>query len=73
MSQKELDRIRIIGALVDGRMTNREAAEKLGLCQRQIIRIKKRFVAQGAAGLVHGNRGRTSRRRIGEMRFGSRC
>ena len=66
LSQKELDRIRIIGALVDGRMTNREAAEKLGLCQRQIIRIKKRFVAQGAAGLVHGNRGRTSRRRIGD-------
>lgn len=66
MSQKELDRIRIIGALVEGRMTNREAAEKLELCQRQIIRIKKRFVAQGAAGLVHGNRGRTSRRRIGD-------
>ncbi|OON86093.1 hypothetical protein B0D78_12075, partial [Pyramidobacter sp. C12-8] len=42
--------MRIIGALVEGRMTNREAAEKLGLCQRQIIRIKKRFVAQGAAG-----------------------
>ncbi|WOL41079.1 ISNCY family transposase [Pyramidobacter sp. YE332] len=66
LSQKELDRIRIIGALVEGRMTNREAAEKLGLCQRQIIRIKKRFAAQGAAGLVHGNRGRTSRRRIGD-------
>lgn len=66
LSRKELERIRIIGAFVEGRMTNRETAEKLGLCQRQIIRIKKRFAVQGAAGLVHGNRGRTSRHRIGD-------
>lgn len=38
-----MNRIRVIGALVDGRITNKEATEKLGLCQRQIqvIRIKK--------------------------------
>lgn len=66
MLRKELNRIRVIGALVDGRMTNKEAAEKLGLCQRQIIRIKKKFIAQGTAGLIHGNRGRKSRHRIGD-------
>ena len=36
MSRKELDRIRIIGALVDGRMTNREAGEKLGIAKKTV-------------------------------------
>ncbi|WOL40016.1 hypothetical protein RAH42_12900 [Pyramidobacter sp. YE332] len=45
-------------------MTNREAAEKLGSVNGKSSG-SRRFVAQGA-GLVHGNRGRTSRRRIGD-------
>jgi transposase len=39
-------------------MTNCEAAQLLGLCTRQVIRLKNRFRLKGAEGLIHGNTGR---------------
>ena len=47
-------------------MTNTEAAAKPELCQKQIIRLKKKYRIQGEAGLIHGNRGRSHRHRIGD-------
>lgn len=44
-----------------------EAAEVLGLSERSVWRLKGRFSVEGPAGLVHGNRGRPSPRRIGEQ------
>ena len=32
LSQKEIERIKVMELLVNGRMTNQEAAESLGLC-----------------------------------------
>ena len=66
LSPKELQRVRIIGLLVDGRISGQEAAEKLGLCGRQIIRLKKKYSGQGDVGLIHGNRGRAPKGRIGD-------
>lgn len=37
LSQKEIKRIKVMELLVNGRMTNQEAAESLGLCRRQNV------------------------------------
>ena len=64
MSQKEIKRIKVMELLVNGRMTNQEAAESLGLCRRQIIRLRKKYTTQGEMGLIHGNRDRRPQHRI---------
>ena len=66
LSQKEIKRIKVMKLLVNGRMTNQEAAESLGLCRRQIIRLRKKYTAQGERALIHGNRDRHPQHRIGE-------
>ena len=66
MLQKEIKRIKVLELLVNGRMTNQEAAESLGLCRRQIIRLRKKYTTQGEMGLIHGNRDRHPQHRIGE-------
>src|SRR3989338_4973431 len=47
-----------------GNPTIPELAEALGLCERQVYRLKIRYRETGAQGLAHGNRGRKSPRRI---------
>ena len=47
-------------------MTNLEAAAHLGVSARQIIRIKKKYAAEGAQGLIHGNRGRKPKHAMDE-------
>ena len=66
LSPKELQRVRVIGLLADGRISNQEATERLGICGRQIIRLKKKYAEQGDVGLIHGNRGRAPKGRIGD-------
>lgn len=43
---------------MDGHMTNAEGAVLLGISTRQVIRLKKTYIAKGEEGLVHQNRGR---------------
>ena len=66
LSNKELKRVKVISVLSEGGMSNSEAAEKLGLCRRQVIRLKKKFAALGNNGLIHGNRGRQPAHTIGD-------
>ena len=58
MTRNELRRLEVVRLACDGAMNNRESAELLGLCTRQIIRLKNRFRQKGAEGLIHGNAGR---------------
>ena len=62
MSEKERRRKVEFEGIVGGRMTIREASEKLGLSYRQSRRSYKRYRGQGDAGLVHRGRGRHSNR-----------
>lgn len=62
MSQKELSRYQLLGLVEAGRITLKEASERMGLSYRQARRWKKRYLEAGAGGLVHGNRGRPSPR-----------
>lgn len=58
MSQTKLNRFTVISKVIDGHMTITEAAVSLGISERQIIRLKKGVIAEGAAFLIHKNSGR---------------
>jgi len=60
---KRLDAVERIGR---GTLTVREAAAVLGLCERQVRRLRRAVRERGACGVVHGNTGRASPRRIAE-------
>jgi transposase len=63
-SMRELERIKLIEAVVEGRLGCYQAAERLDLCVRQISRLCRRYEACGPAGLVSGKRGKTSNREL---------
>ena len=64
MGVREARRLGVVEAALRGRLTNGEGAEALRLSVRQFRRLKRRVEAAGARGLLHGNRGRPSLRRL---------
>ena len=60
MSQKELQRLPVLEAVLKRQTRQVEAAVCLELSTRQVRRLQGRLKAQGPRGLVHGNRGRSS-------------
>ena len=59
---KEVRRYGVVAAVLDGRMTNGEAAAALGISVRQVKRIKGKVKREGPSGVRHGNRDRPSSR-----------
>jgi len=64
MSMREIDRLKIIEAVVDGNLKPMQAAQRLGLTTRQIQRLVSRYRDDGAAGIVSRKRGRTGNRQL---------
>jgi len=64
MRQKELKRLHVIHKVMEGELTQVEAAEILTLSERQIGRIVKRIKEEGDKGIQHRSRGKESRRRL---------
>ena len=64
LSTEEQRRVRILTHLVGHDLSVERAAELLGVSVRHAWRLRARFLALGAAAVVHGNRGRASPRRI---------
>lgn len=64
MSQKELDRHDCIKRCIQKRITEGVAATLLRLSVRQVQRLKRAIRTRGPAGLIHGNRGKPSNRRM---------
>jgi transposase len=58
MSQKELQRVKVIENAVDGRLRVGEAARLLQLSERQVQRLKRRYRPDSVDWVQHGNRGR---------------
>jgi len=58
MTQAERNKLYVARCLLDGKMTISEAAEVLGLSERQVKRIKKGVKEFGEAFVIHKNRGR---------------
>ncbi len=64
MSRRETKRLHIIHQALDKRITQKTAAELVGLSSRQIRRILKRVRKEGDAGISHRSRGKASNRRF---------
>ena len=66
MRQKQINQYHVIMGSVEGKVTVKEAAKILGLSERQIIRLRKGVKQEGAAFLVHKNKGRPSAKAVTE-------
>lgn len=64
ISMHELERVKIIEAVVERRLTVVLAAERLQLCERQVGRLVRRYEAAGPAGLISARRGQPSNREL---------
>src|SRR3954454_5221832 len=64
MSQEERDELEWLKRAQDGSITQREAAEKIGVTDRWIRKLLKRMAKEGDAVVVHGLRGRVSNRKL---------
>lgn len=66
LSGKERERLVELQQVKEGEQTLVEAKERPGLCERQMRRVWRRFLAEGARGLTHRSRGRRSNRALSE-------
>ena len=64
MSQEELKRLHVIHKVVDKKLKQVDAADILGLVDRQIRRIVKRVCREGDKGVIHKSRGQPSNRAL---------
>lgn len=64
MSMQELDRLKVVQAVVDGNLKPGRAAERLGLTGRQMRRLVARFMEDGPAGLVSRKRHKPSNHQL---------
>ena len=64
LSMGEADRAVVLAQVAERRLTQREAAARLGLSVRQVKRLLARYRERGAAGLVSGRRGKRSNNAI---------
>jgi transposase len=67
MGQKQLQRWHLVKLVQGRKITLREAGEKMGVSYRHAKRIWRAIRERGIKGLVHGNRGQPSKRRIGDV------
>jgi transposase len=58
LSQKQLKKLKVMNAYIDGTIDRRRAAELLSLSERQISRLKKGLIIQGETFLIHKNSNR---------------
>jgi transposase len=64
MSNKELDRATVMARLAEGSLSQRAAAEALGITERQVRRLLRGYEALGAVALISKRRGKPSNRRL---------
>lgn len=60
VSQRELHRLHVVRLTLEGRESIGKGAQLLGISARQMKRLRRKMKQRGAAGLLHGNRGKTS-------------
>lgn len=59
LSQKEIQRVKVMEQVMSGAATLVQASEFIGISYRQAKRLKVRYRRRGPEGVIHGNRGRT--------------
>ena len=66
LNEKELKRIKVLERVECGAMGAKEGAESLGVTERQLRRLRRRYAKQGEKGVIHGNKGRRPRHALSE-------
>jgi transposase len=66
VDQRDQQRIDVLARWREGGLTAAEAGALLGVSERTAWRLRGRFRSMGVDGIVHGNRGRASPRRLPE-------
>ena len=66
MSHQELDRLTIIESVINKKITQKVAAQRLNLTVRHIKRLVKSYRTQGTHGLISKRRGQPSNNKISE-------
>lgn len=64
LRQRELKRLQVIHKVLEGTLTQRDAADLIPLSERQIRRIVARIREEGDEGIRHRSRGRPSHRKL---------
>ena len=64
LRQKDLKRLHVMHKVLEGTMTQAEAAEVISLSERQIRRIASRIRQEGDKGICHTARGKPSNRKL---------
>ena len=64
MNQKEELKAHIIKCCVEGNMTVKQAANRLGFSERYIKKLKARYKKYGVSSMLHGNCGRQPKRTL---------
>jgi len=64
LRQRELKRLHVIHKVLEGTLTQRDAADLISLTERQIRRIVTRIREEGDEGIRHKSRGRPSNRKL---------
>lgn len=67
MSMREVDRLKVIQAVIDGNLRAVTAARQLDLSRRQVDRLVDRYRKDGAPGLVSRKRGQVHHRLSTDM------
>lgn len=65
LTLEESRRLHVLTLVESGKITPAQAAEALGLTERQLWRLRAKLRAGGPAALAHGNRGRRPARNTG--------
>ncbi|MET0963465.1 MAG: ISNCY family transposase [Noviherbaspirillum sp.] len=66
MNMRDIDRLKVIQAIVDVNLTASIAANRLQLTKRQVNRLVLRYRADGAAGLIARQRGQPGQRHLAD-------
>lgn len=64
MSNREIDKLKVIQNTVDGKLSWPQAAEILALSERQVGRLCAKVREEGNRGIIHGLKGRPSNHQI---------
>jgi transposase len=64
MSQGQWKRLEAVGRLKRGELRTAQAAQVLGLSERQVRRIRRAVEKRGVRGVIHGNTGRSPKHRV---------
>ncbi|WP_256671201.1 helix-turn-helix domain-containing protein [Pseudomonas sp. BAV 2493] len=64
MSLREVDRLKVIQAVIEGFLTPTRAAQRLQLSTRQVHRLVQRYRDAGVSGLTSCKRGQSSNHQL---------